>query len=548
MQFKHPSVRRTAALLAVPALALSALAVSPAPASAAAGTDPAPATAAGTWLYGQLTDGLVHNQQYDFDDYGLTIDAGLALHAVGAPEAAVDAISDAIAANIDAYVAPGYGTNLSAGGTAKALVLATAAGADPASYGGRDLVTDLEGRVATDGAIAGRIQDDWDASDPYGADYANVLGQAYAVEGLDAVDSSRTDSATDFLLEQQCSSGFFRLNLSTADAADQTCDGSDGQPSVDATAIAVEALQSQVDDTDVAAHVDAAIAWLESQQNDDGSFGSDADIPAGNANSTGLAGYALLLGDRTGAAARSASWLRAHQATNVANCVYYDASDVGAVVYDDAALTAAQGGAMDAAALDQSVRATAQALPALLAAPAADGDANVLFTAEYVKAGGKKPVGVTGAAPGEALCAMLGEQSVLGYADGDGEAELAVLIPKKTATSKVKVANATGKIGSAEINALGAKKLKVSLAAKVKKGTKQTIKVTGLAPGESVTVSVTWPSTGHGGSGSGSGGQANGKGVYTTSLKAQSPTGKAKVKVVGQFKNRKASTTFVITK
>ena len=37
MQFKHPSVRRTAALLAVPALALSALAVSPAPASAAAG-------------------------------------------------------------------------------------------------------------------------------------------------------------------------------------------------------------------------------------------------------------------------------------------------------------------------------------------------------------------------------------------------------------------------------------------------------------------------------------------------------------------------------
>jgi hypothetical protein len=546
----RPFVRGASALLAVPALALSALVATSGPASAA--TDPAPATSAGYWLGAQLTGGIVHNQEYDFDDYGLTIDVGLAFHALesaGAPHSVVEGISDAIAANLDAYVAPGYGTNLSAGGVAKAMVLAQAAGDDPTSYGGHNLLTDLEGRVATDGAIAGRIQDDWDPSEEYAADYTNVFGQAFAAEALDAAGSDDTDAVTDFLLEQQCSDGYFRQSFADASDADQTCDGGDGKPNVDVTAAVVQALQSQLDDTDVKAAVDSAVAWLADQQKANGGFGSDADIPTANANSTGAAAYALLISGENDAAAKAAAWLRAHQATNVANCVYYDAADLGAVVYDNPARTSAQGGPMGASLHDQSVRATAQALPGLLAAQTGPGSPNVLSAPGYVKAGGKTSVGVNEATPGETLCAMLGEQSVIGWADPSGDATLALRLPKKAGTNTVDVANAGGKIGDADLTSLGAKKLSVSLKQKVKAGKKQKIKVTGLAAGESVSVTVTWPGTKNGGSGSGSGGQANAKGVFKTTLKApKKVNGKAKVKVTGEFGNRKAKTTFTVVR
>ena len=109
--------------------------------------------------------------------------------------------------------------------------------------------------------------------------------------------------------------------------------------------------------------------------------------------------------------------------TNVANCVYYDAADLGAIAYDDAARTAAQARPdRRRPPLDQSRRATAQALPAWRGRQAGTGDPHALFAAGYVKAGVKHGVGVIDAAPGEALCAMLGEQSVLGYANDEGEA------------------------------------------------------------------------------------------------------------------------------
>ncbi|MBZ5737223.1 hypothetical protein [Nocardioides mangrovi] len=546
----RPTLRGAAAVLAVPALAMSALAATSAPASADATTDPAPATAAGYWLGGQLTDGLVHNRQYDFDDYGLTIDVGLAFHTLesaGAPHSVVEGISDAMAAAIDSYVAPGYGTDLSAGSAAKAAVLAQAAGDDATAYGGRDLISDLESTVGDDGALAGRIQDDWDPTVQYAADYANVLGQAFAAEALDAAGSAKTDAVTDFLLQQQCADGYFRQDFTVDLEADQTCDGSDGQPNVDATALAIEALQSQLDDADVAAQVAKAVDWLVDQQKANGGFGSDADIPTANANSTGAAAYALLISGQPEAAARAAAWLRAHQATNVATCVSYDDADAGAVTYDDAALANAQKHAMGKAKHDQAVRATAQALPGLLAAQTSADEPQAHFTSEYVKAGGAKPVGVTDAAPGEALCAMRGEQSVLGYAGVDGEVDLKVAIPDKTKVSKVKVANAGGTFDTVAINALGAKKLTVSLKKRsVAKGGRQVIRVSGLAPGETVLVDVTWPSTAHSGSGTSAFGQANGQGVVRTSLTASKHAGTARVKVKGAFANRKAKASFTV--
>ena len=291
------------------------------------------------------------------------------------------------------------------------------------------------------------------------------------------------------------------------------------------------------------------MAWLVGEQKPNGAFGSDADLPGANANSTGAAAYALLLAGEDEPAAKAAAWLRAHQLSNVANCVYYDAADTGAVAYDTTALKAAQGGPMDAALNDQTIRATAEALPGLVAAQTGPGEPHALFTAEYVKAGGSKPVGVIDAAPGEALCAMLGEQSVLGYAKPNGEGTLRVEIPARTATSKVRVANADGTFGTVEINALGKKKLDVRVAKKrVAVGARQAVVIRGLAPGEFASGHITWVSGSHDASASGFAGQANKRGVFRAFLEVDGHRGVVQVKATGAFKNRRGATQFTVTR
>lgn len=545
----HLIVRRSAALLAVPALSLTALVAASAPVFAA--PDPAPAAAGAGWLADEvpesgilITSGEYDGVPYSYDDYGLSIDVGFALDAVGGQDETLGRVVDGIEANADKYTAPGFGTLVAAGATGKALSFLQATDGDATVQSG--LLSDLESTVATEGAIAGRVQDQLDPTDEWAIDYASVISQSWAVSALDAGDSDLTDSATDFLLAQQCEDGFFRRQLSAVDAADQTCDGGAGAPDVDATSHAVRALSAQLEDTDVAAHVAEAVAWLENTQKANGGFGADATLPGVNANSTGLAGYALSLAGASDAAADAAAWLRGHQAANVSNCVYYAETDLGAIAYDDTARAAVQGSAIDATTVDQFRRGTAQALPALQWAQAGAGEPHALFAAEYVKAGQKHAVGVIDAAPGEAVCAMLGEQSVLGYANADGEANPKVLVAKKSGTSKVRVANAGGTFDTAEINALGATKLQIGLKSqRIAGGEKQTITVRGLAPAESASISIVWSG---GQSGKGVGGQANGKGVFKATIKVPKKPGTAKVTAAGQFKNRKGSTSFTVTR
>ena len=456
-------------------------------------------------------------------------------------------MSTALASHITSYTAPGYGTTLSAGGVAKAIVFAQAAGDDPTSYGGQDLVKQLESAVATAGANKGRIQDDFDPATA--SDYANVLGQAYAAEGLVKAGSHAADTVTDFLVDQQCAEGWFRLNFSKPGADKQTCDGDgDSIPDTDATAIALMALVSMHDDALVPV-IDKAEAWLLSTQKPSGAWGGGKSTKGPNANSTGLAGWALgELGGDDAAVANAAAWVRGHQLTNVAHCVYFADADRGAIAYNTNAVDAAGATPIDAEKQDEFRRTTTQALPVLQWAPDGDGDPNVLFAPDYVKAGSTVSVGVIGATPGEALCAMMGEESVLGFASASGEAHLPVILLKKPGKSTIKVANADGPFGTADVTALGKKKLDVSLDAKVAPGAKQHIKVSGLAPGETVSVSITWPPTGHSSSGDGIGGQADRKGVFNTWIKVPQTPGTAKVKVTGAFGNRKASKTFTVTR
>ncbi len=355
--------RRTALVAALAALVALAGCGSDEPAQEARPEveQPAEARLAADWLTAQLTDGVVRNEQYDFDDHGLSVDVALALRAQGGHETTVDEIGDALAGAVDDYTSGGT-QGLYSGAVAKLAAFATLTGADPTSFGGVDLVERLEGLVSTRAVSAGRLQD----TAP-GADVANTIGQAFGAQALAAAGSPSAAPVTAYLLDQQCEAGYFRLLLTEdATARDQSCDGGDPEgrsaPDTDATALVVLALL-EVEDPSPAVDeaVERAQAWLVDQQAADGSLTGEPGSPAAvaSANSTGLAGWVLgRLGD-CDEAARAAAWLGDLQ-------VPAGEREEGAVAYSVEAYDARPAsGRIAVPERDQWRRATAQAAPAL---------------------------------------------------------------------------------------------------------------------------------------------------------------------------------------
>lgn len=318
---------------------------------------------AGDWLVTQLTSGLVHNDQYAFDDYGLTIDVALGLRAIGGYDSTIAEINTAVAGGVGNYV--GTGGESYAGAAAKTLMLAQIAGADATSYGGVNLVKRLNRRVIGDGPSKGRIQD----KSQYG-DYANVIAQAYATRGLAKAGSPKASAALAFLLKQQCAKGFFRLSFTASKTRrNQTCDGGStttSAPDTDATAIAVLSLTALHSHTPaVRSAIARAVAWLERRQKANGSFGGGTSTEASNANSTGLAGWALGVRGKCESAQRAAAWIAPLQVQSATGGSAL-AADIGAIAYDGTAydgVVAAQ--EITVAQRDQWRRATVQAAPAL---------------------------------------------------------------------------------------------------------------------------------------------------------------------------------------
>ncbi len=375
-----------------------------APANAASPYDPAPGADGSGWLADQVTDGLVHNEQFDFDDVGLSIDVALGLDAAGKKPTVVKAITKAVAKNVGSYTA--FPPSIYAGATAKASVLALERGKNPRSFGGVDLVTQLEGRVATAAPLTGRIEDAYDPSDSFGGDFANVIGQAYAASALSQAKSPKAASAASFLIQQQCAKGFFRLNF-TADKtdADQTCDGAakaERSPDTDATAIAVLALQ-HVKGAPAKAAVKKAVAWLVDKQGADGSFGGGTSTESANTNSTGLAGWALAEAGKAKQAGKAAVWVRTYQVGRANPCSGSLAKHVGAIAYDLDGYEAGWKKGITKKTSDQWRRASAQALPVLQWAPRADGPLTATAPAA-VPAGASFKIALGGVAPGQRVC------------------------------------------------------------------------------------------------------------------------------------------------
>lgn len=347
---------RRAVTSTVAALAAAALTVATLASPAAA----APAGSAGKWLKGELTDGLMHNPNFGgFNDYGLTLDAGFAFSELGRGRL-VRKVRRAVAPHVDSYVT---GTDFGApearyaGAVAKALAFAQASGADPRSYGGFDLVSELEAVTTR----AGRIKDRG------GDDYANTIGQTFAARALWEAGSRERRRALAFLVQQQCSAGYFRLNFSDPAAADQSCDGGDGGKAgdTDVTALAVLALETLPHGNAKAQRsIRKATRWLSRRQADNGSFTGGPTTATANANSTGLAAWALGEAGRCAPAARAARWVSRFQVAGDVSGTPF-AGERGAIAYDRSAYRAGRRHGITDAERDQWRRTTTQAAPGL---------------------------------------------------------------------------------------------------------------------------------------------------------------------------------------
>lgn len=394
--------RRAAGLVAASTLALTAVGqpASAAPSTGAGKTDDTAITVAGSWLKGELTGGLM--DAGGFTDFGLTLDTGFALDQAG-DKSGVATVNRAFQPVVNDYIsgaAFGDAGSTYAGSVAKAAVFARVAGANATSYGGVNLVTRLEERVSATAPIVGRIED----KSSFG-DYANTLGQSYAVRALTEAKSQRAADAVAFLLAQQCTSGFFRQDFTKdkAAAAQGCAEGQTGsEPSVDATALAVVNLvEGDAKGPSVNAAVDRATDWLLTQQKKNGSF-------AGNTNSTGLAGWALGLVKEKAAATSAATWVRKQQPIDKNRCRSALTKDTGAIAYEAKAVKAARNsGLTDGDVRGQWRRATAQAMAVLQWAPAAADDLRVAMNRSSAESGDKVRVKVWGLAPGERACVSI---------------------------------------------------------------------------------------------------------------------------------------------
>jgi hypothetical protein len=349
--------------LAVVATSL-ALAVSAVPADAAPEAGPrnhTKAKLAASWQGSQLTKGVIHNGQYDFDDWGLTVDTALALAAVGNEPKKLKHVTRVFAKNyFKSYVRPGG--DFYAGAAAKTLLAVDVLNRSPRHFGGHNVRALVLNLVApdTEGFETGRVRDQSQYPDT-----SSTFAQSYAVIGLARTGRVPQDTVN-YLKKQQCPEGYFRLT----EVAGENCATSNSKPDVDATALAIQALLA-ADKAGAEVPVRAvskAAKWLVSAQHDNGSFPGGTSTPGPNTNSTGLAAQALRATGHDRAQRAAASYVASMQLT-AANATGAATKDIGAIAYNKKALKNALKNGIQLVERDQFRRATAQAIFAFAPIP-----------------------------------------------------------------------------------------------------------------------------------------------------------------------------------
>ena len=216
-------------------LALAAIISSAAPAARAGDvpTTTDPGLAAAGWLAQQVeTDPTL--------GVGSLADAIFAFAAVGAGQMAATTALAGIEAGLAAYAYPGGAA--APGALAKVMLAVQVQGADPTSFGGRDLEADLRVMLVVGGADDGR----------FGA--ASIVDQALAILALSRTAGGVPASAVTWLVAAQCPSGEY--------AWDGSCPAGPGAEDPDTTAVVLQALLA----AGATASADAAVTWLLSIQ------------------------------------------------------------------------------------------------------------------------------------------------------------------------------------------------------------------------------------------------------------------------------------------
>lgn len=363
--------------------------------------DQSSAAAAAEWLEGDLSAEHVYDNPLNpgNPDFGLTIDAALAMYATGRGDLA-EPIVDALDETAMNYWGPdlsefGVPYYRDGGAAAKTLVLAEAGGRfselfQGYLFSGTLLVNELkDGLIAKQfwvdqgisvhpGMVHDAIADEnWNFT--YTAE--NAFGQSLAIIAMagtnalgDLWDESTSfgTAMTDALLRMQCSEGYFLIfpdhlgrTCDEVKAADPTAVAPDG----DATAMALSALrsaqQSGVDDLQDG--IDRTVAWILGAQQSDGGWGGGVGTEATNTNSTGLLVQALVdvadgapTAEESAAIAAGRAFILASQVSQARDGNSSLAREVGAIAYNpDEYVQAKMGGTLGGR--DRWIRATGQA-------------------------------------------------------------------------------------------------------------------------------------------------------------------------------------------
>ncbi|HWC20702.1 MAG TPA: prenyltransferase/squalene oxidase repeat-containing protein [Flexivirga sp.] len=268
-----------------------------------------------------------------YADYGLTIDGILGLDAARTGQAEAQRAASYITKNAAAYNS--YGKDVYAGATAKLLVFAQAQGLPTAGY-----LKDLKSLEQPSGQFK-----DKSAS----GDYSNTIGQSLAIVGLTRAGQPDT-AAVNFLLEQQCSNGGFRMTFT------EKCTGD-----TDATSLAVQALSAAGGHR---AQLTKAVNFIAGKQRANGGVVEPAAQAAPNTNSTGLAAVAFALAGRSAEAAKAKSFVTGLQFGCSA-----PAALRGGFAFDRKSFDAQLTKGAKATAGDKEHRASAQAMLALTQQP-----------------------------------------------------------------------------------------------------------------------------------------------------------------------------------
>ena len=496
--------------------------------------DPSPSSAAGAgWLATDLEDGLFEYSSFPAVDFGLNLDAGFALVQAGDETGAAD-LRDVLEPETDGYITGesfGDAGSTYANAVAKLLAFVEASGGDPTDFDGKDLVARLEAQVGDgsgdtpDGAL-------FDTS-IYGNN-TNTLGQSFAAQGLAEVGSAKAGAVTSYLLAQQCDDGHFPLGFRSD--GDDTCDGSG---SVDVTSLIVVALRQQGEVPAVATALADAAAYIAANQADDGSFGGAPPTTAANANTTGLAAWALGETCDLEAAYAAADWTRTLQVGDDQAGTEL-AEETGAIAYDQTVLDRDEADGIADGERDQYRRSTSQATNGLAYDASAEPTIRLSKPKKKFWQGGSTiELTVKGIDRGDAPCLITPGGSIL-LDDSQAKATTEVTLPRRTSTVTYTATTGPG-LRSKTAKVLGAKKFPGKLKAKkIPVTKKQRITVRGLAKGESVAVRYQGRAIERG--------VANKKGTFSAAFDVVRMKGKQRVQVFGEFGNRNVTKKFRVTR